>query len=227
MPTIVSAVLVLALAGAARAAPPLTIVALGDSTTEGTPYYHSPVELPPDGAGDASASWPRVLETLRPGWRVLNAGIAGQRADEIRARFESNVLPAQPRFVIVLAGVNDVYQGRPLGAVEADLAWMYARARRAGIEPVAASVLPFTRATPEQNARLRELNAWIAKNAPAQGASLCDTHAAAASKENADALAGSPDGLHPDRETYRLVAKALAACVDARLKAARRPKPAR
>ena len=31
------------------------IVALGDSTTAGTPYFKSPVEAPPNGEGDAQA----------------------------------------------------------------------------------------------------------------------------------------------------------------------------
>jgi lysophospholipase L1-like esterase len=217
--SLLAAVLLGLTGGAFAAVPPSTVivVALGDSTTAGTPFFRSPVEAPPDGAGDASAPYPRALEELRPGWRVLNRGVNGERADEIRARFERDVLPARARFVIVLAGVNDVYQGRDLKSVEADLSWMYARARRAGVEPVAASVLPFTRARPDQSARIRALNAWIEKNAKANGASFCDTHAAAAAPDNPDALSGSPEGLHPDRAGYRAVAKALAACLDARL----------
>jgi lysophospholipase L1-like esterase len=225
------AVLLGLLGSAARAAPspapPLVIVALGDSTTAGTPFFRSPVEAPPDGEGDASAPFPRALEELRPGWRVLNKGVDGERADEIRARFERDVLPSHPRFVIVLAGVNDVYQGRDLKDVEADLSWMYARARKAGVEPIAASVLPFTRATPEQSARIRELNARLFKNSSTHGASFCDTHAAVAAPGNPDALTASPDGLHPDRAGYRAAAKTLAGCLDARLKVERRPKTAR
>ena len=140
---------------AAAPAPSLTVVALGDSTTAGTPFFRSPVEAPPDGEGDAAVPWPRVLETLRPGWRVLNCGVNGERADQIRARFERDVLTARPRFVVILAGVNDVYQGRDLTQTEADLLWMYDRAAKAGVEPVAASVMPFTPASPRQSARLR------------------------------------------------------------------------
>ena len=210
------------------AAPPkIVIVALGDSTTAGTPFFRSPVESPPDGQGDADAPFPAALEKLRPGWRVLNRGVNGERADEVRARFERDVAANRPRFAIILAGVNDVYQERDLKSTEADLAWMYDRAAKAGIEPVAASVMPFTRATPEQCARIRELNAWIARTAKARGLAFCDLHAATAAKGNPDALAGSPDGLHPDRKGYAAAARALAAAIGARLKAGSPSTPSR
>jgi lysophospholipase L1-like esterase len=210
-------------AGLSAAAPPrLKIVALGDSTTAGTPFFRSPVEAPPDGQGDADAAFPSVLEKIRPGWRVVNEGVNGERADEIRARFERGVVIEKPRFVVILAGVNDVYQGRDLKETEADLLWMYERARRAGVEPVAASVMPFTRASREQNARLRALNDWIAKTAAARKIAFWDAHAATASRENPETLSGSPEGLHPDRAGYKAAAASLAAVLDARLKSGRR-----
>lgn len=209
---------------AASTAPTLTVVALGDSTTAGTPFFRSPVEAPPDGEGDRSAPWPHVVEALRPGWRVLNKGVNGERTDEIRARFERDVLPAKPRFVVILAGVNDVYQGRDLRDTEADLTWMYDRAVKSRIEPVAATVMPFTRATPEQNARIRELNSWIAKTAVARGLAFIDLHAAVAAKDSPDALSGSPEGLHPDRAGYAAAAKAVADALDTRLNAPERPR---
>lgn len=211
-----------AASAAAAPAPAVTIVALGDSTTAGTPYFRSPVEAPPDGAGDASAPWPAALARLRPRWRVLNRGVNGERADEVLARFARDAAAAKPRFVIVLAGVNDAYQGRPVADAEADLARMYDAARRAGIEPVAASVMPFTRATPEQSARIRALNAWIAAEAKKRGLAFVDLHAAVADPKNPDALAGSPDGLHPDIKGNRRAAEAVAAVLDARLKSGAR-----
>jgi lysophospholipase L1-like esterase len=220
-----AAALLLAVVPAAGARAALTIVALGDSTTAGTPFFRSALEAPPDGEGDAAAPFPRALEILRPGWRVINRGVNGERADEIRVRFERDVLPPRPRFVVILAGVNDAYQGRPPELVEADLLWMYERAVKAGIEPIPATVMPFTRAARAQNARIREINAWIAKTAAARGWALCDMHAAVAATDDPEKLAGSPEGLHPDRDGYRAAARALAAVIDARLAA--KPRPAK
>jgi lysophospholipase L1-like esterase len=202
-------------AGVAPAA--VTVVALGDSTTAGTPFYRSPLEAPPDGEGDAAAAYPSALEKMRPGWRVLNRGVDGERADEVRARFDRDVLGARPRFAIILAGVNDAYQGRDPAATEADLLWMYERARKNGIEPVAATIMPFSLATPAQNEKIRRVNAWIRRTAAARGWALCDLHAAVAAPGDPDRLAVSPEGLHPDRAGYRAAARALAATIDARL----------
>ena len=47
-----------------------------------------------------------------PEWDVLNRGVNGERSDQIAARFARDVLAARPRAVVVIAGVNDVYQGR-------------------------------------------------------------------------------------------------------------------
>jgi lysophospholipase L1-like esterase len=43
-------------------------------------------------------------------WVVLNRGINGQRSDEIRARFERDVIQNRPAAIVIIAGVNDIYQ---------------------------------------------------------------------------------------------------------------------
>jgi len=188
------------------------VVAIGDSTTAGTPYFLSPSEAPPGGRGDAEAPYPREIER-RLGWSVLNRGVAGERSDEIRARFMRDALSEHPRYVILLAGVNDIYQGVPLSETEKNLRWMYERARESRALPIAASVLPFDRSTAAQRARLRELNDWIRKEAAAEKIPFCDFAAAAADGRDRDKLSGSPDGLHPNRATYALVGAAAARCL--------------
>jgi lysophospholipase L1-like esterase len=197
-------------APAAAAPAPTVIVALGDSTTAGTPAFQSPLEAPPDGRGEARSQYAYWLPRAHPGWRALNRGIDGERADQIRARFARDVEAEHPRFVIVLAGVNDVYQGRPLADAEADLLWMYRRAKALGIVPVAATVLPFTRATAAQNERLARINAWIRSAAKREGIPFCDAARAVADPKDARRLKSSPDGLHPDVAGYRALGEALA-----------------
>jgi lysophospholipase L1-like esterase len=186
------------------------VVALGDSTTAGTPGFLSPLEAPPDGRGDPKSQYAYWLMRARPKWKALNRGVDGERADEIRARFPRDVEAAHPRDVIVLAGVNDVYQGRALEDAEADLLWMYRRAKELGVTPVAATVLPFTRATDEQNARLARINAWIRTTAKAEKIPFCDSAAAVADPKDPRRLKASPDGLHPDVAGYRALGEALA-----------------
>ena len=89
-----------------------TIVALGDSTTAGTPGFKSPLEAPPHGAGNAESQYAYWLMETHPDWQVLNRGVDGERSDQIRARFARDVAQAAPDLVVIIAGVNDVYQGR-------------------------------------------------------------------------------------------------------------------
>jgi lysophospholipase L1-like esterase len=199
----------------ALAASSLTIVALGDSTTAGTPAFSSPLESPPDGAGDPESQFAHWMMKAEPKWRVLNRGVNGERADQIRARFARDVEAARPKIVIILAGVNDAYQGRPSKSTQLDLRWMYRRAKALGIVPVAATILPFTLATPAQNERIESLNAWIRRIAVIEKIPLCDTASAAADAKDRRKLKASPDGLHPDVATYRAVGEALVKTISA------------
>jgi lysophospholipase L1-like esterase len=188
----------------------LTIVALGDSTTAGTPLFKSPIEAPPDGTGDERSQYAHWLMRARPGWRVLNRGVNGERTDQIAARFDRDVTAHTPAAVVILAGVNDVYQGRAAETVIANLRAMYDRAAGADIPVVAASIVPYNTATPEQNARMHEINAWIAAEAARDPRiTFADTRRAASAPDDIDRLAGSPDGLHPDIDGYRRMAEVI------------------
>ena len=193
-----------------QAPPAITIVALGDSTTAGTPQFKSPIEAPPNGEGNQESQFAYWLMQRHPEWTVLNRGVNGERTDQIAARFTRDVVGAKPAVVIIIAGVNDVYQGRPVAYVTEQLRAMYDRAAAAGIPVVAGSIVPYNTATGEQNAKMREINAWIAAEAARDPRiEFADTRAAAAAPGRPDLLSGSPDGLHPDVAGYRRMADAL------------------
>jgi acyl-CoA thioesterase-1 len=189
----------------------ITIVALGDSTTAGTPGFKSPLEAPPDGRGNAESQYAYWLTRQHDDWRVLNRGVNGQRSDEIRARFLRDVLAEHPAVVVIIAGVNDVYQGRTAGSVARELEAMYDAARAATIAVVAGSIIPYDTAGADENARMHAVNDWIRSYAAAHAGAVvfCDTRGAVAAPGQPDRLAASPDGLHPSPEGYRLMAAAL------------------
>jgi len=153
-----------------------TVVALGDSITEG---YATTAGM--------HRSWPSLLaERLQrepdlTGWGVVNAGISGNRVlrpgagDALLARFTDDVL-GRPgvRWLIVLASINDINMsiipGIPDGqAATADeiiagLDQLVARAHLHGIKIAGGTVmatkgLPFYSATGE--AMRRAVNEWI------------------------------------------------------------------
>jgi lysophospholipase L1-like esterase len=186
------------------------VVALGDSTTAGTPGWKSPLEAPPHGSGDETSQYAFWLMKARPEWTVLNRGINGERSEQILARFDRDVLEAQPHAVVIIAGVNDVYQGRGAAHVIGQLAKMYARAHAAGVAVVAGSIVPYNTATPDQNARMHEINSWIRDQHAAHAwLHFVDTRSAAAAPESPDLLFESPDQLHPSPAGYRRMADAI------------------
>jgi lysophospholipase L1-like esterase len=171
------------------------IIAAGDSTT----------------AGNVESQFAHWLMQQHPEWRVLNRGVDGERSDQIRARFVRDVSALKPDAAIVLAGVNDIYQGRSADAVTRELDAMYAAARLARVPVVAATIIPYDTATEDQNARMHVVNDWIRARADGRTSwmAVADTRSAVASPENPDRLVSSPDGLHPSPEGYRLMALAL------------------
>jgi len=196
-----------------------TIVALGDSTTAGTPGFQSPIEAPPDGRGNVESQYAYWLMKAHPDWLVLNRGVNGQRTDQIRARFDGDVflsgvappaLAPKPNAVVIIAGVNDIYQGRSADAVTRELESMYDIALAARIPLVTGTIVPFNTATADQNARMRAVNEWIRSYASrTPRVVFCDTRAAVAAPGAPDRLVSSPDNLHPSPEGYRLMAAAL------------------
>jgi lysophospholipase L1-like esterase len=191
------------------------IVAMGDSTTAGTPAFLSPAEAPPAGRGDKTSQYAYWLMQSRPDWEVTNRGVNGERSDQIRARFERDVIQPGPAVVVLIAGVNDVYQGRPAAHVIEQLRWMFDRARQAGIRVVAGTIVPYNTATSDQNARMREINAWIRlRAASTTGLAFADTSGAVAAPGKPDTLSETADQLHPTPAGYRAMAEAIRPAIE-------------
>src|SRR5258706_4659428 len=157
----------------------ITIVALGDSTTAGTPGFKSALEAPPNGSGDVESQYAYWLTTPHADWRVLNRGVNGERSDHSRARFQRDVVDAHADAVVIVAGVNDVYQGRSAASVQPELEAMYTAARAARIVVVAGSIIPDDTAGADQNARVHAINHRIPPHAPPhpEAMAFCDTRA--------------------------------------------------
>jgi len=104
---------------------PLTIVAIGSSSTAGA------------GATSPAATYPsRLAVELKqrfPGHdiTVLNRGINGEETDDMMARFQSDVIAAHPQLVLWQVGTNSVLRDHPLKP--------HAEALREGIEQLKAT----------------------------------------------------------------------------------------
>jgi acyl-CoA thioesterase I len=87
---------------------PLTIVAIGSSSTAGA------------GASSRAASYPSrlalELEKLLPGHaiKVLNRGVNGEETPDMMARFATAVIAQRPQLVLWQLGTNSVLRDQPL-----------------------------------------------------------------------------------------------------------------
>lgn len=192
----------------------LIIVGIGDSTTAGTPNFLSPLEYPPNGKGNPKSQYAYWMMKTHPEWRVLNRGINGERSDQVRARFQRDTFDVKPDYAIILAGVNDVYQGFPIEHTKQNLTLMYNSALLKGIVPIAATILPYDFMTTQAYNSIREMNDWIRATADSMKFPFCDTYSAVVSPEHLDKLRSSPDGLHPDVAGYRSMGEALVRTVE-------------
>lgn len=196
------------------------MIALGDSTTAGTPYFQSPIESPPKGSGDFKSPYVYWMMERYPNWNIQNWGVAGERVDEILKRFVSSIqkVEEKPSFVIVLAGVNDLYQGYSVDWVTDYLKKIYESIQKNKIKVIACTILPFNSATEEVRKRIKKVNDWIRTYSTEQGFAFCDTYAAAENPNQPGELLGSQDGLHPDPETYKKIGNALTETLENELK---------
>ena len=191
-------------AAAARRA--CRVAALGDSLTD----YRS-------GGG----GYLRVLEKRCPESEFVNYGKGGDMLNQMRRRFEAEVL-AEPasRFthLIVFGGVNDLYSDetalRTPAKMQRDLTAVYQAARARGWRVVAITVAPWGGFakwfTPRRSAATSEINAWI-KASPAD--SVVDAHAllSCGDPERLCAEYSPPfkDGLHFGKKGHEKLGDAL------------------
>ena len=109
---------------------PLTIVAIGSSSTEGY------------GASSPANTYPAQLGSLlRTRYvgepiEVINKGRGGEVATQTLARFGKDVYPNDPTLVIWQAGANDVVRNVPLEQFAATLKEGLAALRSAGIDVI-------------------------------------------------------------------------------------------
>lgn len=164
------------------------------------------------------------------GYTVINRGIGGQTSSDMLGRFESDVVAAAPRAVLVWGFINDVFRARDIEATLAGVRENYTAmihaARANGIEPViglevtmgpragalealAALVGPMLGKRPYQdgvNAHVRATNASLAAMAAREGVLVLDLPSALADGRGRRRRAFTqPDGSHITTAGYDML----------------------
>jgi len=171
------------------AADPLTIVALGDSLTEG--FGVAPYD-----------AYPFVLQGLLKAdgiaCHVVNAGVSGDTCRALSARLEA-VAGWSPDLVILEIGVNDVLMGRLVERIRADLDTIVGRLQANGIAVALAGMQMPALGDPETETAFAAIYPEVART---RGIALIADFAAP--------LWQAPgrvqyDGLHPNAAGYRAI----------------------
>jgi lysophospholipase L1-like esterase len=105
-----------------------------------------------------------------PGYTVINRGVGGQQTGQMRARFQADVIEAQPAAVLIWGHINNITRSNLAGAApervatvlnaaRSDYAAMVGAARAAGISVVLATEIPLA----EPAGLLNEIRALIGR----------------------------------------------------------------
>lgn len=171
--------------------PPGVIVAMGNSLTEG-------LGVP------ETESYPAVLERLLESrgrhWRVVNAGISGETSSGARSRLDW-VMKLNPDIVILETGANDALRGVPPATIFDNIDAIVSELKTRGVEVVLAGMKIHPNFGPEYSRNFAGIYERIARN-----------HDVIRIPFFLEGVAGRPelnrsDGLHPNAEGYRVVAR--------------------
>lgn len=139
---------------------------------------------------------------------VVNKCVDGDSTDGMLERFGRSVAPEEPDYVILWAGINDLYAGRDPQQTAGNIVELAERTVQVGAAPIHCAVTP-VEGSPHLNERIRELNALIREHCEEKGFPYVDLYAATAGYDLRLDPRYSDDGVHLSREGYSVVAGAI------------------
>ena len=172
---------------------PVTIVAMGDSLTEG---YGVPEEQ----------TYPALLEkrlhALGPGYRVINAGISGETSSGALSRLQW-VLTLKPDIVILETGANDGLRGIDPNLIRNNLSHIVRELKRREVVVVLAGMKIVTNLGPEYTKAFSRIYPEVAAEQDVIFIPFI-----------LEGVAGNPefnqrDGIHPTAEGYAVVLETI------------------
>jgi lysophospholipase L1-like esterase len=190
-------------------ATPVSVVAVGDSITDG------------NGAGtDTDTRWPDYLaaRAAPSGYAVVNEGISGDwvtadqpYAPSVSSRWLRDVLSVPGvRTVIDQGGINDMRGGASAGTLESMQTTLIGQAHAAGVRVLLSTVTPCSGASgcgSSFEANRLAYNAWVRGGTTADG--FVDFDAAVGNGNALNPAYDSGDHLHPNSAGYAVMANSI------------------
>jgi lysophospholipase L1-like esterase len=144
-------------------------------------------------------------QELLMGWRVVNRGISGETTADVRSRLPA-VLAARPRAIVLLAGVNDLFQERSRHETRNDMSAMVAACVAARVDLFVLSIPP--NAMPAVQDDIDAVNMDLAALCKGRGVTYLDLDSALR-KDGLIDPAFTFDGLHLNAQGYLRLAAVL------------------
>ncbi len=147
----------------------------------------------------------------------LGRGISGQTTSHMLVRFRRDVIDHHPKYVVILAGTNDI--AKNLGDISLEntlgnIISMCEIAKANRIKPIICSVLPcnYFYWRPEvkgQEEEIVKLNALLKEYAKSAKIPYVDYHSAMKDAEDGLPKKYADDGCHPNKEGYAVMEKII------------------
>lgn len=165
--------------------------------------------------------WPYADSEFFSDNNFVGRGISGQVTSQMLLRFRQDVLDLHPKYVVILAGTNDIAAN--FGYIDMDktfghIASMCELAKANGIKPIICSVLPcaaygWRPEITDVAEKVMQLNSMLEAYAKANRIKYVDYHSAMKDERNGLPENLAADGVHPTREGYdimkQMILKAL------------------
>jgi len=142
----------------------------------------------------------------------LGRGISGQTTSHMLVRFRRDVIDHNPKYVVILAGTNDIAKNNgeiSLENIVGNIVSMCELAKANKIKPVICSVLPADRygwrpgMTPAQD--IVKLNEMLKEYAASAHIKYVDYHSVLKDENNGLPAKHAKDGVHPNLDCYKIM----------------------
>ena len=157
-------------------------------------------------------NWQRADADFFSAHNIAGRGISGQTTSEMLVRFRRDVIDLKPKYVVILAGTNDIAKNNGEIALEnvlGNIQSMCELAKAHKIKPILCSVLPADRYSWRKEMKPAEdiirLNQMIKEYAKSQRIPYVDYHSVLKNENNGMPENYAADGVHPNLDCYKIM----------------------
>lgn len=158
-------------------------------------------------------NWDREDPDFFPENNIVCRGISGQTSSQMLIRFRQDVIELHPKYVVILAGTNDLACNTGYISPEnilGNIKSMCELAKAHKIRPVLCSVTPsvqfrWRKSVTGVAEKIAELNGMIKAYAQQNRIPYVDYHSALAAEDGSFPRKYSYDGVHPGLDGYKIM----------------------